>query len=83
MWFTPKVKQGEWEGHAPDITAAGKAGKWDEARMVKYLSGGGKEAEPPMPAYHLSTEDAQAVTAYLRSLPGNGKAGARRGKDDD
>jgi RNA polymerase sigma factor (sigma-70 family) len=80
--FTPRVKRGEWEDHAPDITAGGKAGKWGEAKMIKFLSTGGK-SDPPMPAYHLSTEDAQAVTAYLRSLPGKGKDGGdRKGEDD-
>jgi mono/diheme cytochrome c family protein len=80
--FAPRVKRGEWEDHAPDITAGGKAGKWSEAKMIKFLSTGGK-SDPPMPAYHLTTEDAQAVTAYLRSLPGKGKEGGDKKKDDD
>jgi mono/diheme cytochrome c family protein len=69
MPFAPRVKAGEWEDHSPDITASGKAGKWTEAKMVKFLSTGGK-SDPPMPAYHLTEDDARAVTAYLRSLPG-------------
>ena len=84
LWFTPKVKGEEWEGHAPDITRSGKAGKWSEAKMIKYLTTGGKgeKPEPPMPAYHLSQDDARAVTAYLRSLPG-AKRERKRDKDDD
>jgi len=80
MWFTPKVKKGEFEDHAPDITNSGRAGKWNEAKMVKFLSTGEK-SDPPMPAYNLTVEDAEAVTAYLRSLPGR-KAGDKK-RDDD
>jgi len=71
LWFTPKVKGEEWEGHAPDITRSGKAGKWSEAKMVRLLTTG-KESDPPMPAYHLTEEDARAMFAYLSSLPGKG-----------
>jgi mono/diheme cytochrome c family protein len=84
IWFTPKVKPKEWEGKAPDITMSGKPGKWSEEKMIKYLSTGGKGEKPeaPMPAYHLSQDDARAVTAYLRSLRGAGNKGKRE-KDDD
>ena len=68
---------------APDITASGKAGKWGAEKMARYLMGGkGEKPEAPMPAYHLSAEDARAVAAYLRSLPGH-KGKAPRDKDDD
>jgi mono/diheme cytochrome c family protein len=78
MWFTPKVKgRGEWENRAPDITVSGRGGRWTEARMIKFLSTGQK-SDPPMPAYKLTTEDAQAVTAYLRSL--SGRKGEGRGE---
>jgi len=89
MPFAPRVKAGEWEDRAPDITPSGKAGSWSEAKMVKFLSTGGK-SDPPMPAYHLTEDDAKAVTAYLRSLPGkkggdkkDDKKRGRREKDDD
>jgi RNA polymerase sigma factor (sigma-70 family) len=83
IWFTPKVKpKGEWENRAPDITISGKAAKWSEEKMTKFLSTGEK-SDAPMPAYRLSVEDARAVSAYLRSLPGNKNGGARREKDDD
>jgi hypothetical protein len=87
--------RGEWEDHAPNITASGKAGKWSEDKMIKFLSTGPK-TEAPMPSYRLTVEDARAMTAYLRSL--TGKAGKkeerperkkperekrRREKDDD
>jgi mono/diheme cytochrome c family protein len=73
-WFTPKIKpKGKWEDRAQDLTMSGLAGKWGEARLVKFLSTGQK-ADAPMPAYKLTVEDAKAVTAYLRSLPGKKKS---------
>lgn len=80
MPYVPKARRGEWEDEAPDITQSGRAGKWTAERMIKLLSTG-QETEPPMPAYKMTVEDASAVTAYLRSLPGR-KAGAGRDRDD-
>lgn len=86
MWFRPTVRVGEFEDRAPNITFTGKAGKWSEERMVKFLTSG--RSDPPMPAYKLTNEDARAVTAYLRSLTGGAKdqkkrKQRRREKDDD
>jgi mono/diheme cytochrome c family protein len=84
--FTPKQKPKEWEDHAPDITASGKAGSWGEEKMVKYLTTGvtakGEKADAPMPAYQMTPEDARAVTAYLLHLKGSGKKKDDK-KDDD
>jgi mono/diheme cytochrome c family protein len=81
-WFTPTVKPKEWEDRAPNITAGGKAGKWSEDRMVKFLTTGvngeGEKPDAPMPSYQLSPEDARAVTAYLRSLPGDNKGDQKK-----
>jgi mono/diheme cytochrome c family protein len=79
MWFKPTNRAGEFEDKAPDITMSGKTGKWNEDKMIKFLSTGAK-SDPPMPAYKLTVEDARAMTAYLRSLPGK-KGGARRNDD--
>jgi hypothetical protein len=50
--------------------------------MVKFLTTGhdvdGMLARPPMPPYRLREDDARAVTAYLRSLPGKKAEGAKR-----
>jgi hypothetical protein len=81
LWFTAKVRpRGEWAERAADITMSGRAGKWSEEKMIKFLSTGGK-AEHPMPAYTMSVDDARAVTNYLRSLPGQKKD--ERKRDDD
>jgi mono/diheme cytochrome c family protein len=71
-WFTSKIKFKKWHNSAPDITASGVATKWSEERLVKFLSTG-EQVDMPMPAYRLTVEDAKAVTAYLRSLPGKKK----------
>ncbi len=69
-WFTPKIKpKGKWDERAQDLTMSGLASKWGEVRLVKFLSTGQK-ANNPMPAYNLALDDAKAVVAYLRSLPG-------------
>jgi mono/diheme cytochrome c family protein len=72
LWFTSKIKFKKWENNVPDITASGKAGAWTEERMVKFFTTGEK-VDMPMPAYHMTVDDAKAVTAYLRSLPGKKK----------
>ncbi len=72
-WFTPKIRpKGKWEDRAQDLTMSGLASKWGEERLVKFLSTGQK-ADAPMPAYKLTVDDAKAVVAYLRSLPGKKK----------
>jgi mono/diheme cytochrome c family protein len=71
MWFRPTMRVGEFEDRAPNITLSGKAGKWSEERMVKFLTSG--RSDPPMPSYKLTEDDARAVTAYLRSLAAGGK----------
>jgi mono/diheme cytochrome c family protein len=71
-WITSKIAFKKWHKTTPDITASGLATKWTEERLVKFLSTG-EQADMPMPAYRLTKEDATAVTAYLRSLPGKKK----------
>jgi mono/diheme cytochrome c family protein len=83
MWFTPKAKgKGQWEDEAPDITSTGVAGEWSEDKMVKFHCTGAK-SEPPMPAYNLTVQDGQAVTAYLRSLGGKKNEGTVKKKEKD
>jgi mono/diheme cytochrome c family protein len=72
LWFTSKINFKKWETKVPDITSSGVAGKWSEERLVKFLSTGEK-VDMPMPAYRMAVDDAKAVTAYLRSLPGKKK----------
>lgn len=71
--FAPLKPVAGWHKSAPDITSGGQLWeRWGEAAMVKYLVTGltpkGKEADPPMPAYRMKLEDAEAMVAYLKSL---------------
>jgi mono/diheme cytochrome c family protein len=73
----PKEPTKDWADKSPDITRGGLAGKWSEADLVKFLTTGknpdGADPTPPMPAFHLHEQDARAIAAYLRSLPGKGR----------
>ena len=59
-----------WVAGAPPI--AGLEG-WTESQAIHFLMTGldrsNKQAGPPMPAYRLSRRDAEAVAAYLKSVP--------------
>ena len=71
--FAPLKPVPDWHKVAPDITPGGKMWeRWGEAAVLEYLKTGltpkGKPAGPPMPAYKLQPEDAEAVLAYLKTL---------------
>ena len=59
-----------WAFQAPKI--AGLPGGWTEADMIRFLQTGesptGRQPQPPMPPFRFTEQDAQSVTAYLRSL---------------
>ena len=62
-----------WHKAAPDITPGGKLWeKWTEAGLRKYMQTGltpkGGKSDAPMPTYKLSSEDADAVVEYLKTL---------------
>ena|SRR5579862_1099326 len=70
IWIEPVRHVSNWAQFAPPL--AGLPGLSDE-QMERVLERGesanGREIEPPMHIYHLNHGDAQAVIAYLRSLP--------------
>jgi len=64
----------DWHQKSPDITSTSKLWEsWKYEGIVAFLQTAknprGHKAGPPMPAYTLKTEDAEAVVAYLKSLP--------------
>ncbi|HQZ18323.1 MAG TPA: cytochrome c [Vicinamibacteria bacterium] len=64
----------DWHQKAPDITSTSKLWtNWKYEGIAKFLQTGktprDKRSGPPMPAYTLKPEDAEAITAYLKSLP--------------
>jgi len=57
-----------WADQAPDIV--GLLG-WAQSDAITFFTTGkyhGQSPRPPMPEYHLTKADAEAVVAYLRSL---------------
>ena len=71
--FLPASEVPKWHKTAPDLTPAGRLWeRWGEAGLVKFMTTGlgprGNAADPPMPAYKLKQEDAEAIVAYLKSL---------------
>jgi mono/diheme cytochrome c family protein len=72
--FKPVGDIPKWHATTPDITSTSRLWeRWGMDGMVKFLETGknprGGAADPPMPAYTMSHEDAVAVAAYLKSLP--------------
>jgi len=63
-----------WHASSPDITSTSALfTRWKEDGLVKFLEtaknprGGGAGA--PMPAYTMQHDDADAIVAFLKSLP--------------
>ena len=69
LMFKPITPMPMWADKAPNI--AGLRG-WDEDAAIKFLMTGiaynDLPARPPMPPYHLSRQDAEAIVAFLKSL---------------
>jgi mono/diheme cytochrome c family protein len=71
--FAPLQPVPGWHKTSPDLTPTGSLWrKWGEGALVKYMMTGlgprGNPADPPMPAYKLTKEDAEAIVDYLKSL---------------
>lgn len=70
IWIQPSRHVENWAQFAPSL--AGLPGYSDE-QMTRVLEMGqaanGRAIQPPMHIYHLNHTDAQAIVAYLRSLP--------------
>ena len=68
--FKPTVPM-PWVPVAPGL--AGLPTGYGDAEMVRFLMTGtrpnGTTTLPPMPPYRFNRKDAEAITAYLRSLP--------------
>ncbi|MGO9590655.1 MAG: hypothetical protein ACLP3K_11510 [Candidatus Acidiferrales bacterium] len=70
IWITPVHPTTNWAMRAPAL--AGFPG-FSDAQGEQILENGigpnGLAIQPPMHIYHMTPADAQAVIAYLRSLP--------------
>ena len=63
-----------WHAASPDLTSTSALWqRWGEDGMAKFLETAknprGGKAGAPMPAYMMKAEDAEAIVAYLKSLP--------------
>jgi mono/diheme cytochrome c family protein len=60
----------QWAFEAPRL--AGLPSGWREPDLIEFLRSGGtlkgRQAQPPMPPFRMTKEDAAAVTAYLKAL---------------
>jgi mono/diheme cytochrome c family protein len=72
--FKPINDVPKWHANTPDLTSTSPLWqRWGVDGMVKFFETGknprGNAADPPMPAYQLTHEDAVAIVTYLKSLP--------------
>lgn len=71
IWIQPVFKTPDWADSVPSI--AGLANYTDEQATRVLEKGeranGGGTVQPPMHIYRMHHEDAQAIIAYLRSVP--------------
>jgi mono/diheme cytochrome c family protein len=72
--FAPITPVEGWHKTSPDLTSQSRLfERWKEEGLVKFMATGlnpkGGKADAPMPTYKLTQEDAEAVVAYLKSLP--------------
>jgi hypothetical protein len=73
LTFQPIHPIPNWNANAPDLTLRGALWKtWGESGLRKFLQTSldprGHLADPPMPSYKFSAQDAEAVVAYLKTL---------------
>jgi mono/diheme cytochrome c family protein len=69
----PSSPVADWHQKSPDITSTSALWqRWGDAGFSTFLQTAknprGGKAGPPMPAYTLKAEDADAIVAYLKSL---------------
>lgn len=69
VWLQPSAPDSNWPLRAPRLAGSPPG---SDADLISLLTTGtwrgGQRLRPPMPQFRMSTEDAQAVVAYLRSL---------------
>jgi mono/diheme cytochrome c family protein len=70
LGFAPTVPMPAWAGEAPLIAGLPN---YTAAQAVKFLMTGerptGIPVRPPMPEYRFNRADAEAMVAYLKSVP--------------
>jgi mono/diheme cytochrome c family protein len=70
-WIVPVRRTLNWANRAPALAGfGGFTQEQGEQILEKGIGPNGLQIQPPMHIYHMTPADAQAVIAYLRSLPG-------------
>ena len=70
IWIVPVHPMTNWANRAPALAGfEGFTEEQGEDILEKGVGPNGLPIQPPMHIYHMSHADAQAVIAYLRSLP--------------
>ncbi len=70
----PVTSPNDWHRKSPDLSSTSPLWmRWGQQGVAKFLQTArnphGNQAEPPMPSYTLDAADAEAIVAYLTSLP--------------
>jgi mono/diheme cytochrome c family protein len=70
VWIVPVQHVSDWAFWAPPLAGApGFSDQQITAVLMRGTSHDGSPLRPPMHAYHMHSDDAAAIVAYLRSLP--------------
>jgi mono/diheme cytochrome c family protein len=70
IWIVPVHPMTNWANRAPALAGfEGFTEQQGEDILERGVGPNGLPIQPPMHIYHMSHADAQAVIAYLRSLP--------------
>jgi len=72
IWIMPVHSTSNWAMRAPALAGfQGFSDEQGEQILEKGAGPNGLPIQPPMHIYHMNRADAQAIIAYLRSLPSN------------
>lgn len=72
VWIVPVHPNQNWAQQAPPLAAFAGYSDADGVEILEKGQGlNGEALRPPMHIYHLNHEDAVAIIAYLKSVPGS------------
>ena len=72
VWIVPVHANPNWANNAPPLAGfGGYSDQQGEDVLERGMGPNGETIRQPMHIYHMSHADAQAIIAYLRSLPSN------------
>ncbi len=70
IWITPVRPIPNWADRAPALAGLPSLTDTETERVLeKGIGPEGETLRPPMHIYHMNHDDAQAIVAYLKSLP--------------